>query len=100
MMSMAATPSRQMYPFERSHRRLQHEAEHEGEHDGQDDLGCDITGGKHPWKKQAAQKHRIDIRRYRQIVFFGSRNSGRHGGRGTVGVLTAREQFEFVYRGH
>jgi hypothetical protein len=37
-----------MYRFERSHRRVQHEAEHEGEHDGQDDLGCDITGGKHP----------------------------------------------------
>ena len=80
-----------MYPFERSHRRVQHEAEHEGEHDGQDDFGCDITGGKHPQKKEAAQKHRLDIRRYRQIVFLGSRSSGRRGRRGTVSRPTARE---------
>jgi hypothetical protein len=56
-------------PREPPHCGLQHEAEHEGKHDRQDDLGCHKTGGKHCEKKKAAQKHRIDIRRYGQIVF-------------------------------
>jgi hypothetical protein len=71
------------------------QAEHEGKHD----FGCHITGGKHREKKKAAQKHRIDIRRYGQIVFVSS-SSGRCGGRGAVSCLSAREQFELVYYRH
>jgi hypothetical protein len=93
-------PPRQTNPLKRSHRRLQHEAEHEGEHDREDDLGCHITGGKHRHEKEAAEKYRLDIRRYRQIVFVSTRSSRRRGGRGAVSCLSAREQFEFFYRRH
>jgi hypothetical protein len=48
MMSMAAIPRGRCTRFERSHRRVQHEAEHEGEHDGQDDFGCEITAASIP----------------------------------------------------
>jgi hypothetical protein len=88
-----------MYPLERPHRRLQHQAEHEGEHDRQDDLGCDITQGKHRQHKKAAQKHCLDIRRYGQIV-VGSWGRGRRNGRRTLGCLTSGEQLELADRRH
>jgi len=89
-----------MQPLERPHRRLQHELEHEGEPHRQHDLGRDITGGKHCQQKETAQKHRLDIRRHRQIIFVGSRNSNGGGDRGVVSGLAACKQPHLIYRRH
>jgi hypothetical protein len=55
---------------------------------------------KHREKKKTAQKHRIDIRWYGQILLVSDRSSKRRGGQGRVSCLSARKQFEFRYRRH
>ena len=85
-----------MDPLKRTHRRLQNKAEREGEHDRQDDLGGDITGGKHRDEKEAAEKYCIDIRWDGQIVFVGARTV-RWRVRSRGSRVASPKQVEFCY---
>ena len=73
------------------HRRLQNELEHEGEHNRQNDVGRDVTGGKHAQQKETAQKHCFDIRRHGQIIIV-SRNDDGRSDRAVASCLAAYQQ--------